>query len=199
MRLEEAYLRTDERSEAYNALVKTIQFLDEINEDTYNWKWFLVSLHNCLQAFMVLALKGSSSLSVMKQDHARRWLKAYESNSRYPEVKMDSFLKLFEKIQSDFMMKNSNSKVFDSTEQITTSIQELNDLRNKFIHYMPKGWSLNITGLPSLGLDIVEVLRFLVSESGNINFYELERKKHTEQLIEELSRKLIHVNRKYDV
>ncbi|RJG25327.1 hypothetical protein [Paenibacillus thiaminolyticus] len=199
MKQEDIYLRTDERSEAYNALIKTIQFLDETNEETYNWKWFLISLHNCLQAFMVLALKGSSSLSVMKPHHARKWLNSYETNNRYHKVKMDHFINLFEKIQSDVMMKYTDSKIFASTEQISTSIHELNELRNNFIHYMPKGWSLNISGLPSLGLDVVGILRFLVNESGNIDFFEVDRKQYTEQLIEELSRKLTQMKHKYVV
>lgn len=195
MKQEDIFFRTDERSEAYNALKKSIQFLDETNEELYNWKWFLISLHNCLQAYMILALKGSSSLSVMKKEHVRKWLHSYETNGRYPKVQMDNFLNLFNKIQSDVMMKYTDSNFFVSTEQISTSIYELNNLRNNFIHYMPKGWSLNISGLPSLGLDIVKVLKFLLYESGNIMFYEVGHEADVKLLIEELSQKLMIVDK----
>ncbi|GBG07406.1 hypothetical protein PAT3040_01956 [Paenibacillus agaridevorans] len=148
---------------------------------------------------MILALKGSNSLSVMKPDHANKWLEAYRKGSRYPKAKMDNFTNLFEKIQSDVMKQFTHSQIFVSTKQINTSINELNELRNKFIHFMPLGWSLNITGLPSLGLDIVEVLKFLVHESGNIYFYEEGHKEHIEQLIEELFCKLTQMKCKYIV
>jgi hypothetical protein len=199
MKEEEIYLRTDERMEAFKALIKTIQFLDESNLDIYNWKWFIISLHNTLQAFMVVALKGSNSLSVMKPEHAKKWLNAYETGNQFPTVKLDYFTELFNKIKSNEMSLFTHSKVFTSTDYIDVSVRELNELRNKFIHYMPMGWSLNITGLPALGLDVVTILKFLVSESGNIYFYEDGITEQTEQLLEELSYKLNLMKRKYVV
>ena len=50
---------------------------------------------------MVLALKGSSSLNVMKSSDASKWMAAYESDGVYPNVKLDFFNSLFKKIQSD--------------------------------------------------------------------------------------------------
>lgn len=197
MNLEEIYLRTDERREAFKALIKTTQFLNETEEDIYNWKWFIISLHNSLQAFMVIALKGSNSLSVMKPEHAKKWLLAYETGNQFPNAKLNYFSELFNKIKSNEMSLFTNSKVFTSTDSIDESVRELNELRNRFIHFMPMGWSLSILGLPDLGLDIVTILKFLVSESGNIYFYEEGTMEQTEHLLEDLSYKLNVIKSKY--
>ena len=58
---------TDERNEAVGSLHKTYQFILEIHEDNYNWKWAIISLHNSVQAFMVLSLKGTANFNVIRE------------------------------------------------------------------------------------------------------------------------------------
>jgi hypothetical protein len=60
------WLRTDERKEAVNSLEKAYQFILEVHNDPYNWKWVIIAIHNATQAFMVLALQGPASLNVIK-------------------------------------------------------------------------------------------------------------------------------------
>lgn len=48
------------------------------------------------------------------------------------------------------------------------SIRKLKDmLRNEFEHYIPKGWSIEIHGMPQIAIDILDVVRFLALETGN--------------------------------
>ncbi|GIO35802.1 hypothetical protein J41TS12_06630 [Paenibacillus antibioticophila] len=195
----ESFIRTDERLESIKSLEKTIQFLEESEKDIYQWKWFLISLHNALQCFMVLALKGSNSLKIMKTSDATKWMTAYESGSDYPITKLDFFMKLFEKIQSDSIGMFTTSQRFESNESIDTSVKRLNEFRNRFIHFMPKSWSLEIIGLPGLALDVLEVIEFLFYKSGNVYFYEEGQHKLVEEMIGELKTQLIQRERKYVV
>ena len=39
------------------------------------------------------------------------------------------------------------------------------DLRNKFEHYIPSGWSIEIHGLPQIAIDLLDVIRFLAIET----------------------------------
>lgn len=185
------YLTTDERIESIKSLEKTIQFLKETDEDIYQWKWFLISLHNCLQAFMVLALKSSNSFNVMRPKHVNKWLDAYENDRDYPEVKLDFFNELFLKIQTDSMNIYSHSEIFTSNEEINESVKKLNNFRNNFIHFMPMSWSLEISGLSKLGLDIHSVLNFLVFESGNVYFYEEGQMRKVQEMLENLKEELV--------
>ncbi|WCR28780.1 hypothetical protein L3476_08655 [Paenibacillus thiaminolyticus] len=195
----ETFLRTDERVETIKSLEKTIQFLEESEQDIYQWKWLLISLHNALQCFMVLALKGSNSLNVMKPSHASKWMKAYETDSVSPNVQLDFFNELFKKIQSDSMDLFTNSQRFNSNESIDKSVQRLNSFRNRFIHFMPMSWSLEIIGLPRLALDILEVIEFLFLESGNVYFYEEKQTQLVDEMIRNLKIELIQREHKYVV
>lgn len=186
-REEDEFLRTDERNEAIMSLKKTIQFLNETRDEVYNWKWVIISLHNCLQSFMILALKGSNSLSVMKPKDADRWLEAYYNDKEYPKVMMDNFHKLFQKIKGDSMLQFTYSKKFVSNERIDKSVYRLNELRNNFIHFMPMGWSIELRGLPRLVNDIIEIINFLLHDSGNIYFYEEGLQEYVGKLLDELA------------
>jgi hypothetical protein len=69
------------------------------------------------------------------------------------------------------------------------------ELRNKFIHFVPQGWSLNVNGLPHICLTILEIIKFLSWESGNILWHN-ERLKHKAESIlyecESNSKKIKH-------
>lgn len=92
------WLRTDERKEAVNSLEKTYQFLLEVHEDPFNWKWVIIALHNATQAFMVLALMGTASLNVIK--YREKWFEAIRLGNEYPKQQsLLNFLKLYNDIK----------------------------------------------------------------------------------------------------
>jgi hypothetical protein len=176
------WLRTDERKEAFNSLEKTYRFILEGREDPYNWKWVIIALHNSTQAFMVLALQGTASLNVIKEPE--KSFEAIQHGGEYPKEFLLNFLQLYKDIKSkNRMTQNIDSKCFSCSEEIDESMKLLNDFRNKFIHFIPCSWSIEVTMLPEICKRVLLVVEFLVLESGNIRFYdddEFERANLTE-------------------
>jgi hypothetical protein len=41
------------------------------------------------------------------------------------------------------------------------------EFRNKFEHYKPTAWSIEIHGMPQIAIDVLDVIRFLAVETGN--------------------------------
>lgn len=75
--------------------------MEKVLDDTYYWKWSVVSLHNSLQGFMVCALTGSNGLNALRDDVAKAWIEALNSgNGNYKIRKLDCFLNLYKKIKS---------------------------------------------------------------------------------------------------
>jgi hypothetical protein len=68
------------------------------------------------------------------------------------------------------MQKYGCSKHFTATTDQDRAVKKLNDLRNEFLHFTPKGWSLDVSGGPALCLQCLEIIDFLVNESGTIWF-----------------------------
>jgi len=98
------WLRTDETKEAISALEMLAETASSLNTDIYHWKWVIISTHNALQSFMVLALRGGNVLLTLKDKNAVQWSRAYRKGGRYPDKKLDSFLGLYEKIKSSRML-----------------------------------------------------------------------------------------------
>lgn len=165
------WLRIDERTEAINSLEKTYQFILEVHNDTYYWKWVIIALHNTIQAFMVLALMGTAGLNVIKAPE--KSFEAIQLGKDYPKEYLLNFCKLYDDIKSkERMMQNIYSKSFSGSKEIDNAMKILNEFRNNFVHFIPCNWSLEISWLPVICKQVLLVLEFLILESGNVRFYE---------------------------
>ncbi len=180
----ELWLRTDEHEEAVSALEMVAEAGTSISSDSYRWKWVIISAHNALQGFMVLALRHGNGLLALKDKIATQWLKAYREGGKYPVEKIDTFLNLYKKIKSERMLCYEHSKIFEASDDHDRSVKELNQIRNKFIHFVPKSWRLELTGLPEICLHCLVIIQFLGWESGNILFRDNQQERARAALFE---------------
>ena len=165
-----AYLRTDTQEEAISALQMAASSLEAIAIDCYRWKWAVLALHAAVQGFMVLGLRGSNDFEVLSSAAAKDWLAAVEAGDPPPldQKRLDSFLGLYRKVKSDRMLRYVNSKQFRPGKTHDRSLAMLNELRNEFTHFLPKHWSLEVSGLPSICGDCLDLIEFLGWDSGNV-------------------------------
>lgn len=120
------WLYTDLEQEAISALEMVYEQLGHIQVDTYRWKWVIIALHNSVQNFMLLGLRGTNNVNVMKPKDARAWIQAYDNNTNLPAGELDYFLELYKKIKGKQMLIWSNSQKFVPQGQHGRSIKRLN-------------------------------------------------------------------------
>lgn len=181
------YLVTDEFEEAISSLEMAFEAVSAVLEDIYRWKWAILGFHNALQGFMVLSLRGTDGLNVLKDRDKEKWLRAHYNKTTYPNGKLDSFLNLYKKIKSDKMFLYDNrSQIFVPKDTQEYSIRRLNSLRNEFIHFVPKGWSLETSGLPDICLNCIDVIKFLGWQCGNVFWYEPNVEARAKKSIDEV-------------
>jgi len=166
------YLRTDEAAEAVSAIEMVSESVEMASRDIYRWRWALIALHSGVQGFMVLALRGGNGLAALKNDVASAWLEAHEKNLPPPEERLDSYENLYKKVKSDRMLMYDHSKKFAPRGSQGRSINRLKDLRDDFIHFVPRGWSLEVSGLPALFVDCLDFIEFLGWDCGNVIWHE---------------------------
>lgn len=191
------WLRTDEHEEAVSALESVAEWLHRVERQLGHWRWVVLALHNAVQGFMVLALRGSNGLRPLRDDLAEAWLKAYREGGQYPVEKLDSFLHLYKKIKSDRMLFYMHSRKFTPTGSQGRSIKKLHSLRNDFIHFLPRSWAIEVSGLPEICLDCLEIIEFLAWESGNIFWHNQNLKTRTENALEDAKVALQHLDSLY--
>ncbi|MDC7677144.1 hypothetical protein [Asticcacaulis machinosus] len=167
------YMRTDERLELINALEHSAEISDKIEENPIFWKWLIVAFHNALQGAFVCYLDGSitglgtSGLSVLddhkKDDHNNqlqtlRWLNG-DMDGEMPNPKLAPIRKLYQRLSEVEYVGEWNVVVTSRTTD--SALKRLVDFRNEFIHFTPKGLSVELNGFPQMVLtlcDLVEVL-----------------------------------------
>lgn len=154
------YLRTDEREEAVRSLEWTAHQANSISDDPYQWKWVLIALHNAVQGFMVLALWNGNGLLALRDKIASKWLDAYNNGGPYPVEKLDEFLNLYKKVKDKDNFHVIGAEPFSPDAAHDESFTLLNTYRNEFIHFTPKGWSLELRGLPRVCLDALDLIEY---------------------------------------
>lgn len=170
----EFYLRTDHWQDAIESLEAAQEFAGRVTTDARQWKWLFIALHSAAQGFMVLALEQGNSLHVMTTDRMRRWMRAYDAGSSLPEDRLDFFLELYGKVKSPVVQRFVGSRPFVPGRTHDDSLAYLNELRNNFIHFFPKGWSILLPGLAEACLEALDLIDFLGWESQTIIWSEPE-------------------------
>ena len=171
---DDGWLSTNDLDETVSDFEMLAEQLNRITDDPHRWKWAVIALHSGLQGMMVLALKGSDGLNVLRDVDKERWMEWYRNcrceNSRPRNLKLASFLELYRRIKSCKMRIYCDSRMFIPTETQDQSVGKLNALRNKFIHFTPKVWGLELAGLPAIASECLEIAEFLAWKSGNVRF-----------------------------
>jgi hypothetical protein len=163
------YLKTNELLETVCAFEVFDEELGRVQFDPYRWKWAIIALHNSLQGIMVLSLRGSNSFHVLRQEDVKRWLAAYGKGEPLPgNLKLINFLDLYKRVKSKRMIRYIDSQKFKPEGSQGRSVKLLNLLRNKFIHFTPQTWLLDLTGLSTMVLDCIDIAEFLAWQSNNI-------------------------------
>ena len=193
----EHWLRTDEHEEAVSALEAVAEWSGRLETKIDYWKWVVLAMHNATQGFMVLALRGSDGLRPLRDGITEAWLTAYREGGEYPTEKLDSFLNLYKKIKSEAMIFYVHSKKFTPSGSQGRSIKKLNSLRDDFIHFLPRSWSLEVSGLPEICLDCLDAVEFLGWESGNVPWYEGEHRARSRVAVDAARLRLKAIEKAY--
>lgn len=191
------YLRTDEEAEATEALAMASRMAARAAHDTQAWRWFVIALHNATQGFMVLSLRHGNGLLALTDECYAAWMDAYENNKPYPPEKLDSYLCLYKKVKhKELGTIGGNIRFVPKTSQ-GRSIRKLNSLRNEFIHFTPKSWSLELSDLPRIGLDCAALISFLGWETQNIFWHHPDLKEQSQESHAQMLTELAAIEESY--
>lgn len=179
------YVRIDEKENAIDSLQRAVEFLKDTKDNLYNWKWFVIAIHHASHCFMPVALKNTDLSGIWKEPEIRKengLIDIFNSKN-----KLITFMEAFRRIQDPKRMGGYiNAKPFQSKPYHRSSMEHLNDrLRNEFIHYRPKGWSIHNKYFVDVTRPVFEIIEFLVFDSGRC-FFEEEQSKQIKSNIEQI-------------
>jgi hypothetical protein len=172
------YLRTDEEVETANAMQMAAQFASSLSTDLHLWRWVIIALHNAAQGAMVLSLRHGNGLLALSDESHSAWMAAYDKGETLPPEKLDTYLNLYKKVKHKEWGQIGGNTRFAPAGTEGGDIKRLNSLRNEFIHFTPKGWSLEVDGLPRIALAAARLISFLALETNNVFWHSAEAREH---------------------
>lgn len=149
-RIRAKYLRLNERTNALDSLEQVYNFLQQAEHDLQRWKWVIIALDAALYGFAICACAGTDWRNVTtKKGHL---INLNDALARCQDTK--------------WMRRLSFGKPLVSSPSQRKSIDYVHKIfRNKFIHFSPKGWSIELHGIPSIVMDVLDVIRFLAIDT----------------------------------
>lgn len=183
------YLRTDEQDDAVRSLEWATVLCDRVEAEPYTWKWQLLALHSAVQGFMVLALEKGNGLLALTPKAAAKWSAAHRLRGTakelpYPPPRMDEFPNLYKKVKDG---SNFNHP-FQPLVTRDKSVRLLAELRNEFVHFTPKGWSLEFALLPPLLADAADLVEWCASPSAGVLWHKPTQLRRTKSALRKLRR-----------
>ncbi len=180
----EHYLRIDEKENAVDSLQKATEFLKNTKNSQLYWKWFIVATHHAVYHFMLLALQNTDLSGIWKEQPKKGLPKLVDYglsrkvvDTNNSENQLVNFTEAFMRIQKpDRMGRYVNTKPFVADTKHKEAATYLNTiLRDNFVHFSPKGWSIEISFIIEAVSPMLEVVEFLVLNSGRLFMDEQQR------------------------
>lgn len=152
----EIWLRTDEIEEFIGGLEHCAELATTVGDNVMCWKWLILALHNTLQGVCTCALRGqdTAGISMLTESSAKavwHWLDVEsrkDPNSPMPDEKLASMTQLYKRVQEIEYLKEPHR--LPTHDQMNKDVKKLNELRNEFSHFVPKGFSLEVSGMPRI-------------------------------------------------
>ncbi len=152
------WVRTNETEDVAASVRHALRCRTMTDEDPQAWKWVALSLHAALQGALVCHLVTTASpLGAVTDRNAREWIEYFEASRTDPDrrppqtylLELPALVKLARMPHSAGDGREGALQVSDA--ELVWLIRFHRDIRNRFVHFEPMGWALEVTGLRTLG------------------------------------------------
>ena len=153
--LKPKWLEFSEEINALDDLEKAYFFIQQTIQDRKAWKWVILCVYSAMYGFAICALKGTNPDRVIIKTKKRD--------------RLINFAEAIDRCQNPLHMNMTvTSRYLQLNDEQKYSIKKISkEFRNNFVHYIPKSWRIEVSGMPAIVRDCLEVIRFLALDTGN--------------------------------
>jgi hypothetical protein len=166
----EKWIRTDEAEDVAASVRHALRCLSFATTDVQAWKWFALSVHAALQGACVCHLTTTAvPLGAVEKKNAEEWLEYFEQRGSPEATQPCTRLMALPGLLKAVRRPNSAGDRSNAVG-VTVSDEELawlkrfhSGIRNEFVHFSPKGWAIEVSGLPSVGRLVARIIHDIAS------------------------------------
>ena len=154
---EDGWLATSERDDVIESLVELALSLRRARQQPASWKWAIIAAHSALQGALVVALSGSAGIGALTEKSAGEVLDWVEKTrggkpAKAPVERLADFMELVDRAQKGdgLSMGQFGGRPLTLTAGEVKDLGRLNGFRNRFVHFKPSAWRIELEGLPRI-------------------------------------------------
>lgn len=166
------WVHTDEAEDVAASVRHAIRSRELTRDDPQAWKWVALALHSALQGACVCHLVTTAApVGAVTKQNAGEWLAFFEASRLNPAAKppkthlmaLPALLKAVRKSRSAGDRSNSSGvEISDQDLQWLCRFHE--EVRNQFVHFEPRGWSLEISGISELSKLVGRIIQHVLDQ-----------------------------------
>jgi hypothetical protein len=157
MRKQRAFVEYNERTDVIWSVQLLANLVQPVQRHPILWKWIILGSHSALQGAMVCNLSGTDHTGALKPQSRKKMWEFMERNSEdepVPDEWLADFGTLLTWIQDKKRLVSGVT--WHPTDRQLKDLALLHDFRNDFSHYVPKAWSIEASGLPTIIITALE-------------------------------------------
>ena len=198
------FVHTDECQDVLASLEQCAFSLAQARQSERAWKWIILSLHSALQGAMVCHLSGTEGLGALEKCSAEKWrewnTKSIQDGAEDavdpPRERLAGPNELFRRLHcSAARIEDGCGGVISITEQQNESFKRLQELRNEFTHFSPKGWSIGLCGAKQVIDDVLNVISLITEDNWPFRHMSEQDRNILRSKIEEVRREADEIDR----
>jgi hypothetical protein len=146
------WLRTDEYTDVLSSTDLLALVGPRLRKSPSDWKWMILAAHSGVQGALVCAIQDTSSTNILSRQSAiemLNWLDTLEGDP--PKERLAEFTMLIKKFRKKY-------PAVLTPEQHRKVLKLHREFRNKFAHFTPTHWSIEISMLPTLVENAVDLI-----------------------------------------
>lgn len=149
------WVRTDQWVDVASSLGQLSVSLQLALEQPQNWKWAVLACHSALQGVLVCVLSGSDGIACLtdrSMNAVREWIEASraDADARHPTEYVAEMPVLIRRACDVNYMNEFGGAPVTLDAQAGKDLKLLHQLRNRFTHFRPGTWSIEVSGLPRI-------------------------------------------------
>jgi hypothetical protein len=162
----ENWIDIDEAEDVAGSIRHVLRAARFVGEDSQAWKWVALALHSALQGACVCHLTTTAApVGAVTERNAGEWMAYFEDSRTNPDAKPPkTYLMVLPDLLKAVRKPNSAG---DGASAVGVSISDAElhwlcrfheDIRNQFVHFEPRGWSIEVSGIPGIANLIARII-----------------------------------------
>ena len=164
---EEIWITTDQAEDVAASVRHALRSFAFTDDDEQAWKWVILSLHSAIQGACVCHLLTTAEpVGAVTEKNTSEWLTYFERSRSDRQImrpkthlmNLPDLLKAARKPNS--AGDRSNSVGVSLSDEELAWLKRIHDnIRNQFVHFAPKGWSIDVGGVSDLAKLIARLVQ----------------------------------------